>query len=267
MYKRKLATRILQFFYKSLFTNFDFPYAYFVTRRITAVLQNRIVWQVISLLKRFQFDVLLTISYGASANRKFIKINNGFQGSLCKGYNPFSQMAILFFSDPPHLMKKLRNDLNSSWDRNESSWFTRLLKRNKQEILWKHIVSVYDKDKLRHCYVTSLHSSHVFSDSLTKIKVKYAVDVLSNVVVGSEMKKNDNAIKIETQAFLKKCELWKVLFNDSNRLSDADDERLDKLEEVIQYFEDWKLELQDKYGTKSERAKHLSLGRPILTSK
>ena len=36
--KEKLATHILQFFYKSLFTNFDFPCAYFVTRGITAVL-------------------------------------------------------------------------------------------------------------------------------------------------------------------------------------------------------------------------------------
>ena len=225
-----------------------------MTRGITAVLLNHIVWQGIS-LKRFEFDVLLTICDGASENRKFIQINNGFQGSLCKGYNPFSQMAIFFLSDSPHLMKKLRNNLNSSGDGNESNRCTRLLKRNKQEILWKYIVSVYDRDKLRHCYATSLRSSHVFLDSSTKMKVKYAVDVLSKVVA-SEMQKNDNARTIETQAFLKKCDqLWKV-FNDSNRLSDAYDKRLDKLEEVIQYFGDWKLELQDEYGTKSERAKH-----------
>ena len=253
--KENLATHILQYFYKSHFTNFDFQCAYFVTRGITAVLLNCIVWQGISLLKRFEFDVLLTICDGASENRKFIQTKNGFQGPLCKGYNPFSQMAIFFLSDPPHLMKKLQNILNSIGDRNESNQFTRLLKRNKQEIFWKHIVSIYDRDKLRHCYVTSLRRSDVFLDSLTKMKVKYAVDVLSNVVA-SEMQKNDNARTIETQAFLKNCDqLWKV-FNDLNRLSDADDERLNKLEEVIQYFGDWKLELQDEYGTKSERAKH-----------
>ena len=87
------------------------------------------------------------------------------------------------------------------------------------------------------------------------MKVKYAMDVLSNVVA-SEMQKNDNVRTVETQVFLKKCDqLWKV-FNDSNRLSDADHERLDKLEEVIQYFGEWKLQLQDEYETKSERAKH-----------
>ena len=122
--KEKLATHILQFFYKSLFTNFDFPCAYFVTRGITAGLLNRIVWQGISLLKRFEFDVLLTICDGASENWKFIQVNNEFQGSLCKGYNPFSQMAIFFLSDSPHLMKKLRNNLNSSGDGNESNRFT-----------------------------------------------------------------------------------------------------------------------------------------------
>ena len=56
---------------------------------------------------------------------------------------------------------------------------------------------------------------------------------------------------------VKKCDqlLFKV-FNDSNRLSDADGERLGTLEEVMQYFRDWKLELQDENRTKIERAKH-----------
>ena len=52
------------------------------------------------------------------------------------------------------------------------------------------------------------------------MKVKYTVDVLSNVIA-SEMQNSDNARTIKTQAFLKKCDqLWKV-FNDSNRLGDA----------------------------------------------
>ena len=200
--KEKLAIHILQFFHKSLFTNFDFPCAYFVTRGITAVLLNHIVWQGISLLKRFEFDVLLIICDGASENRKFIKINNGFQGFLCKGYNPFSQMAIFFLSGPPHLMKKLRNNLSRSGDRNESNRFTRPQKRNKQGILWKHIVSVCDRDKLRHCYVTGLCRSHVFLDSLTKLRVRYAVDVLSNVVA-SEMQTRTTRERSKLKPFLR----------------------------------------------------------------
>ena len=77
-------------------------------------------------------------------------------------------------------------------------------------MLWKHIVSVYDIDKLRHCYVTKIRRGHVFLDSLSKMRVKLAVDVLSSAV-SNEMYLNDNIETVETQRYIKECEkLWNI---------------------------------------------------------
>ena len=78
------------------------------------------------MLKRFEFDVMLIICDGASENRKFIKINNVFQDLYVRVTIHF-HMAIFCLSDPNHLMKKLRNNLNSSGNRSASNRFTLLL--------------------------------------------------------------------------------------------------------------------------------------------
>jgi hypothetical protein len=109
----KLATHVLQFFYRSLFFKFDFPCAYFLTQGATAVQLNRMFWFGISLLHSFGFDVLLVCCDGASSNRTFYTMNtNNPLHSEC--LNPFSNYPIFFMSDPPHLMKKLRNNLFNS---------------------------------------------------------------------------------------------------------------------------------------------------------
>ena len=144
---------------------------------------NRIFWQGVSMLHGFEFEVLLVCCDGASENRKFIRINSGYEGSLCKACNYYSRLPMFFLSDPPHLVKKLRNNLFKSGDREDGNRYTRKLTRDgTQFMLWKHIVSVYDRDKLRHCYVTKIRRGHVFLDSLSKMRVKLAVDVLSSAV-------------------------------------------------------------------------------------
>ena len=59
--EENIATHVLQFFFKSLFSNFEFPCAYFLTRGITAQKLNRIFWQGVSLLHGFGLTILLSI--------------------------------------------------------------------------------------------------------------------------------------------------------------------------------------------------------------
>ena len=142
----KLATHVLQFFFKSLFAKFDFPYSYFLTKGITAQKLHRIFWQCVSILHGFQFTILLSICDGASENRAFINMN-GTNASKSQGTNRFSGRPIFFFSDPPHLMKKLRNNLFSSGFKEKHTRFTRTLNINNKDVLWDHIYSVFEREK------------------------------------------------------------------------------------------------------------------------
>ena len=78
----KVATHVLQFFYRTLFFKFDFPCAYFLTQGATAVQLNRLFWLGVSLLHGYGFDVILVCCDGASSNRTFFTMNTSDQVSL-----------------------------------------------------------------------------------------------------------------------------------------------------------------------------------------
>lgn len=94
------------------------------------------------MLHVFGLTILLSICHGASEDCEFISMNgtNQFKG---RGFNRFSRRPIYFFSDPPHLVKKLRNNLYDSEFKDNSPRFTRTLKLKKPYVLWDHIYSVY----------------------------------------------------------------------------------------------------------------------------
>ena len=45
-------------------------------------------------------------------------------------------------------------------------------------------------------------------------------------------------------------------FNDNKKLDTVNDERFQKLDEVVSYFDEWKVEIDNTHPTKAEQAKH-----------
>ena len=248
-----LATHVLQFFYRSLFFKFDFPCAYFLTKGATAVQINRVFWLGISLLHSYGFDVMLVCCDGASTNRSFYTMNttNKFHS---EGFNPFTNNPIFFMSDPPHLMKKLRNNLYNSGDKAVNKRFTRKMRNNKGDIVWQHILEVYNREKLRRLYVTDLRSSHVNLDNLSKMRVKLAVQTLSSKVQ-AEMQSSDNNVTLATQEYISMCDNFWNVFNSSKPLTTNCDE-ITKLDDVVNYFTDWQKNLGVFAKIKAEQAKY-----------
>jgi len=139
--QKKLATHVLQLYFRSLFGKFDFPCAFFLTRGISAQKLNRCFWQGVSMLHGFKFTIMLACCDGAPENRAFMNMN-GTSASKSKCYNPFSRKPLFFISDPPHLLKKLRNNIYSSGFKSQNPRFTCLLQKNGKYILWDHIYFV-----------------------------------------------------------------------------------------------------------------------------
>ena len=252
--QESLATHVLQFFYKSLFAGFQFPCSYFLTRGISAQNLNRLFWKGVGLLHGYDFKVILTCCDGASENRTFMAMN-GCNETTSKTKNPFSKLPLFFMSDPPHLIKKLRNNIYNSGYKEHSPRYTRCLLLDSKNILWDHIYSVYLRDKRRHLFSTDLRSSHVHLDSLSKMRVKLAVQAL-NSKVRKDMETWESDETLSTQKFIFNCEkLWGV-FNDDKPLSSITDSRITDLENVLQFFNNWKDELASKFTTKSEISSH-----------
>ena len=251
---KNFATHVLQFHFKSLFSSFKYPCAFFMTRALNSLALQRIFWQGVSMLHGCGFTTLFTGCDGASANRSFM-VMNGVTAENSSGQNFFSRKPIFFISDPPHLLKKLRNNLYNSGNREDNPRFTRTLTKQGEKIVWEHFIRVYNRDKRRHVCTTKLRKEHVYLDSLSKMRVKLAVQALSSSVA-RDMELHDQNTTEQTTKYIKACETAWFAFNDNKKLDTVNDERFRKLDEVVSFFDEWKVEIDNTYPTKAEQAKH-----------
>ena len=84
-----------------------------------------IVWVCVKRLEASGFKVIAITCDGASHNRTFMKLHNS-NDVIHKTINPFCDETrpVFFISDPPHLIKTVRN----CWANSYSHAFTRQLK-------------------------------------------------------------------------------------------------------------------------------------------
>lgn len=116
--KPKLATHIVVFMVRGLFSNLKFSYAQFPCTSLNAHTIYALAWECVSHLEIMGFKVLAFTADGASCNRKFFKMHKTEPKSIpYKTANIYADedRPIFFFSDPPHLMKTVRNCWSNSF--------------------------------------------------------------------------------------------------------------------------------------------------------
>ena len=108
----KLASTMLVLMVRGLFCRLNYPYAQFTCSDVTGGLLFDPVWKAISRLEKLGFCVLGLTCDGVSLNRRFWKLHSENDEELTyKVPNPFSNDGrhLYFISDPPHLLKTIRN--------------------------------------------------------------------------------------------------------------------------------------------------------------
>ena len=120
-YTPPLARTMFVIMVRGLFIRLNFPYVQFpCTTTVSGDLLFDLVWEAVYHLERMQLKVLALTADGASSNRLFFKLHNPNAGPhdiTYKVYNPYSPDGrfLYFFSDPPHLIKTVRN----AWESNK----------------------------------------------------------------------------------------------------------------------------------------------------
>jgi hypothetical protein len=120
------------------------------------------------------------------------------QGKLCfKAPNLYAEdeRDVFFFSDAPHLVKTVRNNLYSS-----SASGTKYL-WNGSHILWSHVKEIYEHDASLVLRRTRLTNDHINLTPHSKMTVKLAAQVLSNSV-GRLMMASSSTDNKETAKFI-----------------------------------------------------------------
>ena len=119
--KPQLATHIFTFMVSGILSDLEFPYISFPCSSLSGDQLYSLVWGCIRRLEACGFKVLAITCDGASANRKFLKLHKTEnEGMVCKTINPYAyeDRPVFFISDPPHLIKTVRNCWANSYGHN-----------------------------------------------------------------------------------------------------------------------------------------------------
>jgi len=103
---RPLAKTMMTFMVKGLFTDLQFPYAFFPCCEVS----NDLLWECIFRLEKCGVKVLFVTADGASTNRALFQKHDSSSSMVYKVPNKYADdRNIYFFSDPPQLTKTTRN--------------------------------------------------------------------------------------------------------------------------------------------------------------
>jgi len=111
--KEPLAKTMLVVMVRGLFSGLQFPYAQFPCATLWGEQMFHIFWKTVGRLERYGFCVLGLTCDGLAANRQLFRLHapRRSQELVHKTSNPYAKepQSVLFFSDPPHLLKTVRN--------------------------------------------------------------------------------------------------------------------------------------------------------------
>lgn len=119
---KDLATHVICLMVGGLLKRFTFPLAYFSTAGFNSDQLYPIVWKAIGIAETNDLEVVALVCDGASPNRRFFKMHQQFDdanlsedGVVFWTRNRYDEdRKINFFSDPRHLIKTIRNNLENS---------------------------------------------------------------------------------------------------------------------------------------------------------
>lgn len=164
----KLADHALVFMIQGLAKRYKQPVAFYLSNSTTKtmVLQNIIV-EVIKSLQNVGFKVVATVCDQGATNRGAVQYLASKVEKNPGTYFMVNGERVYYLFDIPHLFKSLRNNFIGN-----------LLKWNGKMARWSNIESLVALDK-RLFRMHRLTNSHVQPKGKTRMKVKYAVQTLS----------------------------------------------------------------------------------------
>jgi len=162
-----VAKIILQLFWSSIEGDFAWPIASFPINKLNAKTPGNCVWSTISVLGENKFgknsdkkiQVLYGVCDGATHSSAFFNQYGSINWMTENPYN--DNKPIFWLSDPPHMIKELRNFLISQ---------NRNLSYSNFDISLEHLTDVAERG------LTKLSSKHLFFTSRTKMSVKRAAE-------------------------------------------------------------------------------------------
>ena len=132
----QLALSMLVLMVRGLFYKLNYPYVQFACNSITGELMFDPVWEAVWRLETLGFRVLGLTCDGGSPNRRLWKLHSEKEELIYKVPNVFASDGprfLYFISDPPHLIKTIRNSFCNS---KRKLWVSKLQWLMRNYVVW-----------------------------------------------------------------------------------------------------------------------------------
>nr|CAB3262795.1 uncharacterized protein LOC100183340 [Phallusia mammillata] len=165
-----IATHVLVFYVRTVKRKVSLPIAWYPTKVTPAPALALIFWKILLECESRGLQIHAVIADGMATNRQFFKLISGKKEiSLLEPLhapNPICPSRPVYLcSDPSHLLKTARNSLFSS-----KPGGSKYMNRNGKDILWTHVVELYNTDKdMPLLRKTNLSLAHIQLNSCTKV--------------------------------------------------------------------------------------------------
>lgn len=124
--------------------------------------------------------MIAIVSDKASSNQKLYRMIKITGSIIYKALNVISKeenQPLFFFSDPPHLIKIIRNNLaNSGHGKKRLLW-------NNGEMAWDNVISLYETVRLSEVRkLPKLKNEYVYLPPYSRMRVNLAAQIMSETV-------------------------------------------------------------------------------------
>ena len=187
-----VADHMLVFMVRGLFSSLQFPYAQFPCTDLCGDHMFAPFWEAVGRLEQCGFRVMALVCDGLSANRRLFRLHSpkARAGDVYKVANPYcDDRQIYFISDPPHLIKTVRN----AWSNEKRKLWVSLVvlltnwsfihhfpqQCKGKEITWGHLNNLYkgNRSKTGVVLIPKLKYEHLHLTNFSKMRVDLAAQV------------------------------------------------------------------------------------------
>ncbi|XP_078575154.1 uncharacterized protein LOC144861252 [Branchiostoma floridae x Branchiostoma japonicum] len=253
--KAEMATHIFQMAFKGC-EGFFFPFAWYPTTEIAPINIFHHHWDSVFHLQQHGFFTHACLCDGGQANRDFMIGHFGSKEEAIAQHftihNLYGEGNYSFIMDPPHNIKKLRNNIEKS----TLGGTARCFKLRGKHILWSHLKEAYVHDKTNaRGPLTSykIRDNHFQLTPATRMRNHLAADIFSDEMIElldnyQEYKKDqkgDVDSMCMTREYLASGNVLVKTFANTKPIRNTDDPRLVQLDGALQWFLDWKEEITD----------------------
>ena len=251
--KVELATHCLQYMYHG-FTGFRWPVSFYASNPASTHQLYLTLWECVDQLDEIGFTVDYVMFDGASTNRSLtsLLLNENPRGNKFMAKNIYdSTQTIFIIQDPKHVIKKIRNNVESSLAEHKSSP-GRYLSCKGKCILWEHWGEAFNFNYQRGLRIHyKLTKEHIELTGANKMRNKLAEEVLSKdmlYLMQIYQSTLDYPERLSaTIEFLENTSLLVDFFSDKRVISTMSDKRFSQLSGVLKYFNDWETQVKESH--------------------